>query len=83
MSKITGHGCDVVDGSATASIALSFPDTAGSDPAPSVVDTSTDTTPRVDTGHNGESEVLLLRPTIWGVGIDLKEAYRRLRRRWA
>ena len=35
MSKITGHGCDVVDGLATARIALEFPQKAQSGPASS------------------------------------------------
>jgi hypothetical protein len=33
MSKITGHGCDVVDRLGTSNIALDFPHTTRSDPA--------------------------------------------------
>jgi hypothetical protein len=29
-----------------------------------------------------QSEVLVLKPTLWGMSIDLKEAYRRVHRKW-
>jgi hypothetical protein len=98
MSKITGHGCDVVDGLATARIALEFPQKVQSRPSSSaaVVASSASASLPLQRGDaagrysgvqaapesNLQSEVLILRPTLWGMGIDLKEAYRRVRRRW-
>lgn len=34
------------------------------------------------TDQQKRDELLMLKPTVWGVGIDLKEAARRLFRRW-
>jgi hypothetical protein len=91
MSKITGHGCDVVDGLAASRIALEFPQKKKqSEPAPIVSAAKPDLagsslvaqsagTPATD----ARSEVLILKPTLWGMGIDLKEAYRRVRGRWS
>jgi hypothetical protein len=87
MSKITGHGCDVVDGLAASRIALEFPQKQSepipvAPPAkPHLADASgaqSAGTPATAT----RSEVLILKPTLWGMSIDLKEAYRRVRRRW-
>ena len=87
MSKITGHGSDVVDGLATSRIALDAPQLSQFDPAASatalearaeVIARSSDAPETSDA-----SEILILKPTLWGVGIDLKEAYRRIRRTWA
>jgi hypothetical protein len=98
MSKITGHGCDVVDGLATARIALEFPPKVQSGPASSaaaVANPAGASLPlqRPDAAGNSsaarsppesniQSELLTLKPTLWGMSIDLKEAYRRVRRRW-
>lgn len=100
MSKITGHGCDVVDGLATSRIALDFPQNVQPDPAPSAAAVAspaganlpiqrTDAAGRSASAQaqaapesNVQSEVLILRPTLWGMSIDLKEAYRRVHRRW-
>jgi hypothetical protein len=90
MSKISGHGSDVVEGLAASSIALEFPQ-AGTPPAtaPSAVPNRTvdvsspGARPSVATTAEAKSEMLILKPTIWGMGIDLKEAYRRTLRRWS
>jgi hypothetical protein len=100
MSKITGHGCDVVDGLATSRIALDFPQKVQSGPASSaaaVASPASASLPLQQTNAAGrasgaqsqgapesiiQSEVLILKPTLWGMSIDLKEAYRRVRRRW-
>lgn len=94
MSKITGHGCDVVDGLATSRIALDFPQKFQPGPASSAAAVSlplqrvdaAETSSGVQTQAAPEgkikSEVLILRPTLWGISIDLKEAYRRVHRRW-
>jgi hypothetical protein len=98
MSKITGHGCDVFDGLATARIALDFPQKvqpAPASPAAAAASPAGASLPlqQPDTAgkpsaaqaapvSNIQSEVLVLKPTLWGMSIDLKEAYRRVRRRW-
>jgi hypothetical protein len=95
MSKITGHGCDVVDGLATARIALDTPQKVQSGPASAVASPASASLPlqRPDAAgkssaaqaaleSNIQSEVLVLKPTFWGMSIDLKEAYRRVRRRF-
>jgi hypothetical protein len=98
MSKITGHGCDVVDGLATARIALDFPQKVQSGPASPAAAAASPASAslplqRPDAAgkssaaqaaleSNIQSEVLVLKPTLWGMSIDLKEAYRRVRRRW-
>jgi hypothetical protein len=89
MSKITGHGCDVVDGLAASRIALEFPQRKQSEPVPvappakpnpasASLGAQSAGAPETD----ARSEVLILKPTLWGMSIDLKEAYRRVRRRW-
>lgn len=89
MSKITGHGCDVVDGLAASRVALEFPQKKQSEPAPvapaaksDLADPSLGARSAGAPATDARSEVLILKPTIWGVGIDLKEAYRRAVRRW-
>lgn len=98
MSKITGHGCDVVDGLAPARIALDFPQKVQSGPASAAAAVASPAgaslpLQRPDAAgkpsaaqaapeSNIQSEVLVLKPTLWGMSIDLKEAYRRVRRRW-
>jgi hypothetical protein len=95
MSKITGHGCDAVDGLATARIALDIPQKVQSgpaSPAAAVASPASASLPleRPDAAgksaaaqaaseSNIQSEVLVLKPTLWGISIDLKEAYRRVR----
>ena len=103
MSKITGHGSDVLEGLAQAKIALEF----AASPAAMVqqektaagkvvADPSADL-PVVRRGGLAETalpneeakteppqpiaELFTLRPSLWGMSIDLKEAYRRIRRR--
>jgi hypothetical protein len=92
MSKITGYGCDVVDGLATSRIALDAPQLSQFDPTASAtalearaevvegcsVDPRSSDAPET----SDASEILILKPTLWGVGVDLKEAYRRIRRKW-
>jgi hypothetical protein len=100
MTKITGDGCDVVDGLATAQIALEFPQKVQSGPAspaaavanpagaslpllhPDTARMSSGAKSQATPESNIQSEVLSLKPTLWGMSIDLKEAYRRVRRRW-
>ncbi len=99
MSKITGHGCDVVDGLATSRIALDFPQKGQSGSASSAAsvaspastsllqqtkaaERSSGTQSQRTPESNIQSEVLVLKPTLWGMSVDLKEAYRRVRRRW-
>lgn len=100
VTKITGHGCDVVDGLATARIALEFPQKVQSGPAlsaaadansarasvplqlPDTAGKSSRAESQAVPESNIQSEVLVLKPTLWGMSIDLKEAYRRVRRRW-
>jgi hypothetical protein len=100
MSKITGHGCDVVDGLATARIALDFSQKVQPAPAssaaaaagpagaslplqqPDTAEKSSGAQSQPAPENNIQSEVLTLKPTLWGMSIDLKEAYRRVRRRW-
>jgi hypothetical protein len=89
MSKITGHGCDVVDGLGASRIALEFPQKKQSEPIsvaspakPSLVGASLGTQSAGARATEARSEVLILKPTLWGMSIDLKEAYRRVRRRW-
>ncbi len=102
MSKITGHGCDVVDGLANSRIALEFlnktrvgPESSSTvagltgdgassqrpeatrDPAPTVQSSDV----RIPE-HPAGTELLTLKPTIWGMSVDLKEAYRRVRGMW-
>jgi len=98
MSKITGHGCDVVDGLAVSRIALEFPSNAQSEPtsapavaAPSgtsvtlpgaeVSETSTIAAHSSSPETQARVELFILKPSIWGMSIDLKEAYRRVRRK--
>jgi hypothetical protein len=98
MSKITGHGCDVVDGLAVSRIALEFPSNAQSEPtsapavaAPSgtsvtlpgaeVSETSTIAAHSSSPETQAGVELFILKPSIWGMSIDLKEAYRRVRRK--
>lgn len=102
MSKITGHGSDVVEGLVQASIALdlaSSPSTsvrqaagplvagASADvPAAPGRDTTARALPSAEVKNAQPeliAELLTLRPSLWGISIDLKEAYRRLRRRFA
>lgn len=91
MSKISAHGSDVVEGLSGSCIALEFPRARQTPPAtdsPTVLSRKDDG-PSIDTQSSPaliadvESEILILKPTIWGVGIDLKEAYRRALRRWS
>jgi hypothetical protein len=99
MSKITGHGCDVVDGLATSRIALDFPQkvqfglapsaAAVASPASASLLQQTNAAERSSGAQskrapesNIQSEVLILKPTLWGMSIDLKEAYRRVRQKW-
>jgi hypothetical protein len=88
MSKITGNGCDVVDGLAASRIALEFPQKQSepipvAPPAkPHLADASPGAQSAGAPATDARSEVLILKPTLWGMGIDLKEAYRRVRRRW-
>ena len=100
MSKITGHGCDVVDGLAASRIALDFPQKVQPEPASSAMAVAspaganlpiqrTDAAGRFAGAQahappesDRQSEVLILKPTLWGMSIDLKEAYRRVHRRW-
>jgi hypothetical protein len=90
MSKITGHGCDVVAGLAAPRIALEFPQKKQSEPVPVAPAAKPDlagASPGAQSpgapATDARSEVLILKPTLWGMGIDLKEAYRRVRRRWS
>lgn len=102
MSKITGHGCEVVDGLKTSRIALEFPHKVPPGPAPleeagagpanaDVPSQRADANPSPSTGiqsswpseSNIQYELMVLKPTLWGMSIDLKEAYRRGRRRWS
>ena len=95
MSKITGHGCDVVDGLAAPRIALEFPsraqpisafagtmDTRVASPAevggqqPAITAQSSSRAIETQAG----AELFILKPALWGMSIDLKEAYRRVRR---
>jgi hypothetical protein len=89
MSKITGHGCDVVDGLAASRIALEFPRKKQSEPGPVAPAAKPDLAAASPGAQSAgapatatRSEVLVLKPTLWGMSIDLKEAYRRIRRRW-
>ncbi|WP_439925604.1 hypothetical protein [Nitrobacter sp. JJSN] len=100
MSKITGHGSDVVDGLTIARIALDFPQKVQPEPASSAAAVASPAgaslpMQRADASgissgaqsqaapeSNIQSEVLILRPTLWGMSIDLKEAYRRVHRKW-
>ena len=89
MSKITGHGCDVVDGLAASRIALEFPQKKQSEPIrvaspakPGLAGASLGAQSAGARATDARSEVLILKPTLWGMSIDLKEAYRRVRRRW-
>jgi hypothetical protein len=89
MSKITGHGCDVVDGLAASRIALEFPQKKQSEPIPvaspakpDLAGASLGAQSAGARATDARSEVLILKPTLWGMSIDLKEAYRRVRRRW-
>lgn len=89
MSKITGHGCDVVDALATSKIALDLPQRVQPEPAPSVAAVASPAGANLPmqrgkaAGRSAgakshaapESEVLILKPTLWGMSIDLKEAY--------
>jgi hypothetical protein len=97
MSKITGHGCDVVDGLAASRIALEFPRKPPGEPAsvPAVIGTS-DTSPALPGADIGRklttprqltslvpetqirAELFTLKPALWGMSVDLKEAYRRV-----
>jgi hypothetical protein len=98
MSKITGHGGDVVEGLATPLLALDFQDenelqSRRDKPAIRAVNgdvartgdisiaAPVSTTSGVE-GRTVRSELLVLRPGLWGISVDLKEAYRRLRLRW-
>jgi hypothetical protein len=90
MSKITGHGCDVVDGLAASRIALEFPQKKQSEPVPVAPAEKPDLAAASLGAQSAKapvtatrSEVLILKPTLWGMGIDLKEAYRRVRRSWS
>lgn len=97
MSKITGHGCDVVDGLAKPRLVLDFSQKAQSDatsPIGEVASRSDASMPVQRTGEieehsahlqssmapGSDTEVITLKLTLWGMSIDLKEAYRRVRR---
>jgi hypothetical protein len=97
MSKITGHGCDVVDGLAVSRIALEFPSRAQPISATTVagtMDTRVASPVEVDGQQpaiaaqsssraietQAGAELFILKPALWGMSIDLKEAYRRVRR---
>jgi hypothetical protein len=87
---MTGHGCDVVDGLAASRIALEFPQKKHSEPVPNAPAEKPDLAVASPGAQSAKapvtatrSEVLILKPTLWGMGIDLKEAYRRVRRRWS
>jgi hypothetical protein len=104
MSKITGHGSDVVEGLAQAKIALEFatssddmvqPETMaaggfvadlGADVPVVRTEGLAETAPPSAEAKNEPAqptpELFTLRPTLWGMSIDLKEAYRRIRRRF-
>jgi hypothetical protein len=89
MSKITRHGCDVVDGLAASRIALEFPQKKQSEPVPVAPAAKPDLAAASSGAQSAgtlatdtRAEVLVLKPTLWGMSIDLKEAYRRIRRRW-
>lgn len=90
MSKISGHGSDVVEGLSAARIALEFPPLRQAVPtaAPRQQPSQDDDSDTVDKpslaapAANNRSEIFILKPTLWGVGIDLKEAYRRAVRKW-
>ena len=98
MSKITGHGCDVVDGLATSRIALEFPSKTQAEPTsvPTVPGTSGTSVafpgaevsgkPAIATQSSSQAaetpagaELFILKPAIWGMSIDLKEAFRSVR----
>ena len=97
MSKITGHGCDVVDGLAVSRIALEFSGKTQPPSVPTVAGTSDTSAVLPDaevsekpviaarssdaraTENQTAAELFILKPAIWGMSIDLKEAYRRVR----
>jgi len=105
MSKITGHGSDVLEGLALAEIALEFAaspravvqqeETAVGELAarPSadlpvvrrggLADTALPNEEAKTEPSQPIAELFTLRPSLWGISIDLKEAYRRIRRRLA
>jgi hypothetical protein len=104
VSKITGHGSDVVEGLAQARVAVEFekPVTAeaGADettssfsnsvpleevafvvPNESSIPIVREPMPAgVKIEERANAELFTLRPTLWGMSVDLKEAFRRIRR---
>jgi hypothetical protein len=103
MSKITGHGSDVVEGLAKPGIVIEFarstdaldrqkePTTDSSTAPPPACgplerteDSARPFSPNADAKKALErptAELFTFKPTLWGMSIDLKEAYRRIRRR--
>jgi hypothetical protein len=103
MSKITGHGSDVLEGLAQAKIALEFAASPGAMvqqekaavgelgahpnadvPVVRRGGTAETALPNVEAKKEPAqpiAELFTLRPSLWGMSIDLKEAYRRIRRR--
>jgi hypothetical protein len=71
MSKITGHGCDVVDGLAASRIALEFPQKKQSEPVPVAPAAKLDLAAASPGAQSAEAlatatraEVLVLKPTL-------------------
>ena len=72
MSKISGHGCDVVDGLAVSRIVLEFPQTQSA-PASGTMAVASPEDAGLSLGAASseasatdvQSEVLFLRPTLW------------------
>jgi len=82
-AKITGPGIDVVTGARVPTIDIRFSGMRERAVMPELsAPLSEAAGPPSATIENKHSELLTLKPTLWGMGIDLKEAGRRLWSWW-
>jgi hypothetical protein len=81
MGQITGFGVDVIERTRPSPINIVLPDTAASQPLrsnpPAKPENVTVNEPRQNAP---EPEILSLKPSLYGVTVDLKALYRRLQK---
>lgn len=84
-ARITALGVDAVERASTPGISIHYPGTATT---PSNATTPAEETPIAPTTLTAppaevqSRELFTLKPTLWGMSIDLREAYRRLSHWW-
>jgi hypothetical protein len=83
MGQITGFGIDVIEGTRHSPINIVLRDVPAKPASPIVEPTKQENIPVTEPRSTvPEPEILSLKPGFWGVSVDLKALYRRLRKRF-